>query len=675
MLTRGLSLERRILLLVLLPLLGGLVPGGYMVWRAHQDLMEMRNLGQLARLVWKLGDLETRLDAESTNWYFFKPTHQATDEVRQAERVKQNQWRSETDQAIAGYRGLRAQTNSGRLSLPLQAAIKNVDQHIAELPELRRVVDNQADDATSVGIMQGYRTFRDDISLVLPLLVDASRNDGIVRKLVVLPKLILARKAAMDVGGMIFYYHQLRVAKSYHKFSPTEALTLRQGADLAERHWADVIALSQGEVRQHLLAVHESPRWKQTVELLRAHSDAALNDTAPPIAGESGWEPSWQFLTTDLAKEIVRLREDFTLTCASVEQAMQDRRLWTSLSLAGGILLILWLTRGLCRSISRPIARITEGLLENSEQSVADATAVRHSCATVADGSTNQATALEETGATLDEISSMTRSNAENARSAQQSANETRASAEQGADQMKHLSEAMAALRTSSDDVTRIIKTIDEIAFQTNILALNAAIEAARAGEAGAGFAVVAEEVRTLAQRSAQAARETTAKINAASARTGSSTEITLQVAQTLESILTKARDVERLVDAISNASQQQTTGIGQISEAIHQIDGVTQRNATAAEETAKRARELENRAAGFRTAVQELRGVVLGGDRPASHRQEIPSPDPGAEPEAPLARHSAADSPRREKQAEPRGGGKNPRTSHSRLGELALPK
>ncbi len=609
------SLERKILLLVLLPLLGGLVPGAYMAWRAHRDLAEMRNLGQLAQLVWKLSELEGILDVEASDWYIFDPTWQTSDENRRNARVKQEQCRKDTDRALADYQQLRAAINPASLSLPLGSAIDRVDQRIAAMPELRRLVDSQVNNSTGNAITGGYHGFREDIGLVLPLLVDATSSDVIVRKLIVLPRLMQVRKATMERGGMIFFYHQLRAAKSERKFTAQEALSLRQAADTAESAWADVIAFSQGDVREHLITVHQSPQWRTVVDLLRGHSDAALNNTAPPIAGEDEWQPSWKFLEADLAGEIAGLRADFMQTCTAAENAVRERRLWTSLGLILGSLIVLGLTRRLCRSLSRPIARVTEVLLENSEHSVADATAVRHSCATVADGSTNQATALEETSATLEEISAMTRSNAENARSAQQSANETRASAEQGAGQMKQLSESMAALRTSSEDVTRIIRTIDEIAFQTNILALNAAIEAARAGEAGAGFAVVAEEVRTLAQRSAQAARETTAKINAASTRTGSSTEITRQVAQTLESILTKSRDLERLVDAISSASQQQTTGIGQIAEAIHQIDQVTQRNATAAEDTANRAQELEDRAAGFRASVQELRDVVLGGN------------------------------------------------------------
>ncbi|MEO7796818.1 MAG: methyl-accepting chemotaxis protein, partial [Opitutaceae bacterium] len=182
-----------------------------------------------------------------------------------------------------------------------------------------------------------------------------------------------------------------------------------------------------------------------------------------------------------------------------------------------------------------------------------------------------------------------------------------------GAAQMLELTNAMTALRTSSDDVTRIIKTIDEIAFQTNILALNAAVEAARAGEAGAGFAVVAEEVRTLAQRSAQAARETTEKITSANVRTNAGADVSRKVAQSLNTILSGAREVEGLVDAIAMASREQNAGVRQIAEAIRQIDTVTQTNATAAEESANSARTLERRANAVHHAVHDLRKIVFG--------------------------------------------------------------
>jgi methyl-accepting chemotaxis protein len=179
---------------------------------------------------------------------------------------------------------------------------------------------------------------------------------------------------------------------------------------------------------------------------------------------------------------------------------------------------------------------------------------------------------------------------------------------------MRRLTEAINALLSSSEDVTRIIKTIDEIAFQTNILALNAAIEAARAGEAGSGFAVVAEEVRSLAQRSANAARETTDRITATNVRTVAGSKISEEVAQTLNGILAKAREVEGLVDRIAEASKEQTSGIEQISSSINHIGEVTESNSASAQQTAASALHLEDRALALRMAVEDLESVVLGG-------------------------------------------------------------
>lgn len=623
---RGLSLERKILLLVLLPVIGGLIPGALLVLRAHRAVVEMGTVSQLANLVWKLSDIDTRLDVESANWYFFKPTWAAADEVRKQERTKQDQARALTDQAIAAFQEQRNGIDTEKLSPSLQQAITAVDRHVAGLPALRKMVYSQVDESSSVPIMDGYRGFRREVNAVLPLLVDSTTNDVVVRKLVVLPKLILARKAITESGGMIFFYHQLRAEHSARKFTPTEAFTLIHSCDVAEQHWGDAIALSQGAQREHLVAVHDSAEWKRAVELVRGHGQAALEGTEPPIPNADQWNPSWTFLDVGLAAEIATVRQDFVDTCAALLAEARGRRLWSSLALLAGVTLVLWLTRVLGLSIGRPIVQTTERLLEDASRSAEEAAVVRKSAATVANGSSSQAASLEETSATLEEISSMARSNVDNARRAQSSAGETRTAAEMGSEQMSQLTEAMNALRESSKDVTRIIKTIDEIAFQTNILALNAAIEAARAGSAGAGFAVVAEEVRTLAQRSADAARETNEKINAAGARTVAGIEITESAANTLRSILEKAREVETLVTNIAEASREQDTGIGQIAEAVHQIDEVTQRNAASAEETSASAHELENRAHAFSDAVHALQNVVFGTQTSGSEASEAPA-------------------------------------------------
>ena len=205
----------------------------------------------------------------------------------------------------------------------------------------------------------------------------------------------------------------------------------------------------------------------------------------------------------------------------------------------------------------------------------------------------------------------MTKRNTDNSSGANDLAKQALAAAEKGAVDMQQMSAAMAAIKVSSDEIAKILKTIDEIAFQTNILALNAAVEAARAGEAGMGFAVVAEEVRSLAQRSAQAAKETAAKIEGAIGNTAQGVELSAKVAQALEDIVTRARQVDELASEVSAASREQSQGVDQINLAVSQMDKVTQSNAASAEESASAAEELNAQAETMKEAVAELLRLV----------------------------------------------------------------
>jgi len=212
---------------------------------------------------------------------------------------------------------------------------------------------------------------------------------------------------------------------------------------------------------------------------------------------------------------------------------------WMGLLFSGAALVgvsLLWFV--IARRISAQIEQTAASLAEGASQVTSASEEISSASQSLAEGASEQAASLEQTSASPEEIASMTKHNAENAQAAKTLAAETHTSAEKGSAHIDAMNQAMADIQASSNNISKIIKTIDEIAFQTNILALNAAVEAARAGEAGAGFAVVADEVRRLAQRSAEAARETADRIGDSLAKTTHRVEISTLVSESLEQIL-----------------------------------------------------------------------------------------------------------------------------------------
>jgi len=291
-----------------------------------------------------------------------------------------------------------------------------------------------------------------------------------------------------------------------------------------------------------------------------------------------------------------------------------------TLAISGAaVVLSLLIATMIVAGLNKALGHIAKSMGDGFAQTASAAGQVSSASRSLAEGASEQAASIEETSASIEELSSMTRRNAENARKANDIAKQARTAADQGVTDMQAMSSAMEAIKVSSNDIAKIIKTIDEIAFQTNILALNAAVEAARAGEAGMGFAVVADEVRNLAQRSAQAAKETAAKIEGAITNTAQGVQINSKVAQALNDIVSKARQVDELVAEVASASHEQTQGITQINAAVGQMDKVTQSNGASAEESAAAAEELNAQAYAMKESVAELLKLVGGNHQVAT--------------------------------------------------------
>jgi methyl-accepting chemotaxis protein len=288
-----------------------------------------------------------------------------------------------------------------------------------------------------------------------------------------------------------------------------------------------------------------------------------------------------------------------------------------------GLAVLVVLSWFVARSIPRPFAALIENLGEAARQNDGSAHIISQNSNVLAESASAQAASLEETSASLEEISSMAKRNSEGAIRAKDLAQQARRAADAGTADVEAMNQAMGAIKASADGIAKIIKTIDEIAFQTNILALNAAVEAARAGEAGAGFAVVAEEVRALAQRSATAAKETAAKIEDAITKSEHGATISTKVATSLGEIVDKARKVDGLIGEIAQASQEQSQGIGQVLIAVTQMDRVTQTNAAAAEEGASAAEELNAQAQMMDHAVDDLKQLIGGQAARAPHPEK----------------------------------------------------
>ncbi len=301
---------------------------------------------------------------------------------------------------------------------------------------------------------------------------------------------------------------------------------------------------------------------------------------------------------------------------AAVGQGTRTQRYLSLAVFFGAVLtsiVVIWLI--IARSVRRPILSIIQKLSATARQLTNVSGQISGASQSLAERTNEQAAGLEETSSSLEEISSMTGQSADNAQQANVLMQDTARIVVSGKDAMGQVEGTINEIKGSSDETAKIIKVIDDIAFQTNLLALNAAVEAARAGEAGKGFAVVAEEVRNLAMRSAEAAKNTAGLICKSQDSSSKGVDVSSQAGKAMGEISESATKVADLISEISAASQEQAQGIDQVNTAVAQMEKVTQQNAANAEESASASEELSVQARSMNQIVVELVGLVGGAE------------------------------------------------------------
>jgi methyl-accepting chemotaxis protein len=339
----------------------------------------------------------------------------------------------------------------------------------------------------------------------------------------------------------------------------------------------------------------------------------------------------------DHMREFLNKAQELNLKMAAEQNARASRTYRRALAVNVGLALVsaalglgIWLQVG--RRTSRQIREVASSLRASADQVVAAAGEVATSADVLSRGATDQAASLEETSASMEEIGAMTRATSASAVRAGELMTSVQQRVRDSNTALGAMVTSMAGIRESSDRVSKIIRTIDEIAFQTNILALNAAVEAARAGEAGMGFAVVADEVRNLAQRAAQAARDTTSLIEESRARAVEGGETVTRMSSSVEGITESVEELQTFVSDVRRASEDQAQGVSQVATAVARMEKVTQATAATAEESAAASEELNAQAETALDMVLRLERIV-GSTHAAGRTFEVARETTAAEP------------------------------------------
>jgi len=510
----------------------------------------------------------------------------------------------------------------------------------ADLDRIRgQILDparNPQDQATAVALKTTALKVYDEVLFsqanFLPVLAIETNDGELVRKISTQDGVARLQRDFWKIKGLI------GTVLRDNKLAELAAGELKTKRLSADDHISRVLSLADPAVEAAAKALLSNPDYvfitdaaNRILEMGSPASDfGAISDYAAYHSGPfARVETEFDRLAAATTKSI----DDYT--AARLQAARRNFFLlagFTAITVLGLIGCIIYVTRG----ITRPLREIGVRLADTAGRVQESSRAIAQSAQQLSDDACHETAALEEITASVAQVSSLTATNLEHVHNLAELAARASVATEHGRKNVDTLTAAMAGIEKTSNDIAAILRTIDEIAFQTNILALNAAIEAARAGEAGAGFAVVAEEVRTLAQRSADAAQETRSKIELALRSNAEGADVGRRVQKRFAELAELTLGYAQKVSQIETGSTEATLGISQVREAINRLDEITRRTAAAAEENAGASTELTAEMGNIFQYIQTLEAMVMKIEQPVATETIA---DGGTQPEKRLER------------------------------------
>ncbi len=392
--------------------------------------------------------------------------------------------------------------------------------------------------------------------------------------------------------------------RDFHQSAADVYTLIKEGADdeTITKRYREHLAAAQQVVDTFSMIAGEAERARSLFADAETYTMGGLNESRTK-AGEAVEEL--------LALNASTMDHNLEVAVEDGEEGVRLMQTAALVALGLGIVVMILLYLSIRKRLTGPLTQVIAQLSEDAGDVSHEAEGVADSSHSLSEGASSQSAALEETSAALEQITSMARKNLENAKAANDQAQVNARQIDESTQAVSRMTGAMGEIQHSSEEIGKILKTIEDIAFQTNLLALNAAVEAARAGEAGKGFAVVADEVRNLAQRSAQAVKDTSTLITGTVDRVRNGVSITKEIEQHFQALSGTTGEITRMIGEIDVATGEQTQGLEQINQAVSQIEQINQTNASHAEKNAQASVNLNDRSSNLMSQIDSLGGVL----------------------------------------------------------------